>query len=114
MISRKSTISGIFTGSADIKHLLPVESSRFGSISTEFLGLMKKVSLREQGYVVVLFSFLVLDMDLYTSQSLLNGFLLLLLKITAVFVLMRHCEKRQYLSTDLQPTRKKKKIVFYS
>ena len=37
-------LEGIFTGSADIKHLLPVESSRFGSISTEFLGLMKKVS----------------------------------------------------------------------
>ncbi|XP_074643936.1 cytoplasmic dynein 1 heavy chain 1-like isoform X2 [Tubulanus polymorphus] len=37
-------LEGIFTGSADIKHLLPVETSRFQSVSTEFLGLMKKVS----------------------------------------------------------------------
>ena len=33
-----------FPGSADIKTLLPVETSRFVSISTEFLTLMKKVS----------------------------------------------------------------------
>ncbi|XP_077870638.1 cytoplasmic dynein 1 heavy chain 1-like [Saccoglossus kowalevskii] len=37
-------LEGIFTGSADIKHLLPVETQRFHSISTEFLALMKKVS----------------------------------------------------------------------
>ncbi|ERE73865.1 cytoplasmic dynein 1 heavy chain 1-like protein [Cricetulus griseus] len=37
-------LEGIFTGSADIKHLLPVETQRFQSISTEFLALMKKVS----------------------------------------------------------------------
>uniref|UniRef100_A0A914WTV1 Cytoplasmic dynein 1 heavy chain 1 n=2 Tax=Plectus sambesii TaxID=2011161 RepID=A0A914WTV1_9BILA len=37
-------LEGIFSGSADIKTLLPVETGRFGSISTEFLGLMKKVS----------------------------------------------------------------------
>ena len=37
-------LEGIFTGSADIKTLLPVETSRFVSISTEFLTLMKKVS----------------------------------------------------------------------
>ncbi|XP_070577189.1 cytoplasmic dynein 1 heavy chain 1-like [Ptychodera flava] len=37
-------LEGIFTGSADIKHLLPVETQRFSSISTEFLALMKKVS----------------------------------------------------------------------
>lgn len=35
-------LEGIFTGSADIKHLLPVETQRFQSISTEFLALMKK------------------------------------------------------------------------
>lgn len=34
---------GIFTGSADIKHLLPMETSRFGNIQTEFLSVMKKV-----------------------------------------------------------------------
>ncbi|XP_046434442.1 dynein heavy chain, cytoplasmic isoform X5 [Neodiprion pinetum] len=37
-------LEGIFSCSADIKTLLPVETSRFQSISSEFLGLMKKVS----------------------------------------------------------------------
>ena len=37
-------LDGIFTGSADIKHLLPIETSRFSSISQEFLALMKKVT----------------------------------------------------------------------
>ena len=36
-------LEGIFSGSADIKVLLPVETSRFVSNSTEFLTLMKKV-----------------------------------------------------------------------
>ena len=37
-------LEGIFLGSADIRTLLPSESSRFQSISTEFLSLSKKVS----------------------------------------------------------------------
>ncbi|XP_063712959.1 cytoplasmic dynein 1 heavy chain 1-like isoform X4 [Symsagittifera roscoffensis] len=37
-------LEGIFAGSADIKNLLPVETQRFSSISSEFLGLMKKVT----------------------------------------------------------------------
>ncbi|XP_050421392.1 dynein heavy chain, cytoplasmic isoform X3 [Adelges cooleyi] len=37
-------LEGIFSGSADIKTLLPVETSRFHNISSDFLGLMKKVS----------------------------------------------------------------------
>lgn len=37
-------LEGIFSGSADIKALLPVETSRFHSMSAEFLGLMKKVA----------------------------------------------------------------------
>ena len=36
-------LEGIFSGSADIKHLLPVESARFSNINTEFLAVMKKV-----------------------------------------------------------------------
>ncbi|KAJ2835225.1 dynein heavy chain, partial [Coemansia sp. 'formosensis'] len=36
-------LEGIFSGSADIKHMLPVESSRFQNINTEFLAAMKKV-----------------------------------------------------------------------
>lgn len=37
-------LEGIFLSSQDIKTLLPMETSRFQSISTEFLGLMKRVS----------------------------------------------------------------------
>ncbi|KAJ7171883.1 dynein heavy chain protein 1 [Mycena crocata] len=36
-------LEGIFSGSADIKHLLPVESGRFQNINAEFLTVMKKV-----------------------------------------------------------------------
>ncbi|RDB29164.1 Cytoplasmic dynein 1 heavy chain 1 [Hypsizygus marmoreus] len=36
-------LEGIFSGSADIKHLLPVESSRFQGINVEFLTVMKRV-----------------------------------------------------------------------
>lgn len=36
-------LEGIFSGSADIKHLLPVETARFQNINTEFLSVMKKV-----------------------------------------------------------------------
>uniref|UniRef100_A0A5K3FEA9 Dynein heavy chain, cytoplasmic n=2 Tax=Mesocestoides corti TaxID=53468 RepID=A0A5K3FEA9_MESCO len=37
-------LDGIFSGSADIKTLLAQESQRFSGVSTEFLGLLKKVS----------------------------------------------------------------------
>ncbi|KAL5535276.1 DYN1_2 [Sanghuangporus sanghuang] len=37
-------LEGIFSGSVDIKHLLPVESNRFQSINSEFLTVMKKVN----------------------------------------------------------------------
>lgn len=36
-------LEGVFTGNADIKHLLPVESSRFQNINSEFYALLKKV-----------------------------------------------------------------------
>ncbi|ORZ40908.1 dynein heavy chain [Catenaria anguillulae PL171] len=36
-------LEGVFTGSVDIKHLLPVETSRFQNINTEFMAVMKKV-----------------------------------------------------------------------
>ncbi|KAF8477357.1 dynein heavy chain, N-terminal region 1-domain-containing protein [Kalaharituber pfeilii] len=36
-------LEGVFTGNADIKHLLPVESSRFQNINSEFFTVMKKV-----------------------------------------------------------------------
>lgn len=37
-------LEGVFTGNADIKHLLPMESSRFNNINSEFLTVMKKVA----------------------------------------------------------------------
>ncbi len=37
-------LEGIFAGSSDIVNLLPTETSRFRSINTEFINLMKKVS----------------------------------------------------------------------
>eukprot|EP01091_Cochliopodium_minus_P010435 TRINITY_DN2760_c1_g1_i1.p1 TRINITY_DN2760_c1_g1~~TRINITY_DN2760_c1_g1_i1.p1 ORF type:complete len:4604 (+),score=1553.39 TRINITY_DN2760_c1_g1_i1:76-13887(+) len=37
-------LEGIFAGSAEIAQLLPVESSRFRSINTEFLNMMRQVS----------------------------------------------------------------------
>lgn len=36
-------LEGIFTGSAEIRHILPVESSRFSNINSEFMTVMKKV-----------------------------------------------------------------------
>ena len=36
-------LEGVFTGNADIKHLLPLESSRFQNINSEFFNVMKKV-----------------------------------------------------------------------
>lgn len=37
-------LEGIFSGNADIKHLLPVESARFQNINSEFLTVMKRVN----------------------------------------------------------------------
>lgn len=36
-------LEGVFTGNADIKHLLPMESSRFANINSEFMNVLKKV-----------------------------------------------------------------------
>ncbi|EDQ84975.1 uncharacterized protein MONBRDRAFT_12266 [Monosiga brevicollis MX1] len=37
-------LEGIFSGSADLKALLPVETNKFQGLSNEFVGLMRKVS----------------------------------------------------------------------
>lgn len=36
-------LEGVFTGNADIKHLLPIETSRFQNINSEFFAVLKKV-----------------------------------------------------------------------
>ncbi|PHH56049.1 Dynein heavy chain, cytoplasmic [Ceratocystis fimbriata CBS 114723] len=43
-------LEGVFTGNADIKHLLPIESGRFQNINSEFLSVMKRVY--KQPYVL--------------------------------------------------------------
>lgn len=37
-------LEGVFTGNADIKHLLPIESGRFANINSEFMTVMKKAA----------------------------------------------------------------------
>ncbi|KAG9253399.1 dynein heavy chain, N-terminal region 1-domain-containing protein [Emericellopsis atlantica] len=37
-------LEGVFTGNADIKHLLPIESGRFANINSEFMAVMKKAA----------------------------------------------------------------------
>ena len=37
-------LEGVFTGNVDIKHLLPMESSRFQNINAEFFAILKKVN----------------------------------------------------------------------
>lgn len=37
-------LEGVFTGNVDIKHLLPIESSRFQNINSEFFAVLKKVN----------------------------------------------------------------------
>ncbi len=46
-------LEGIFLGSADIKAQLPNEYSRFKSIDTEFVGLMRKVSYKPRALDVL-------------------------------------------------------------
>lgn len=36
-------LEGVFTGNADIKHLLPIETSRFQNINSEFFAILKRV-----------------------------------------------------------------------
>ena len=36
-------LEGVFTGNVEIKHLLPIESSRFQNINSEFFAVLKKV-----------------------------------------------------------------------
>ncbi|RMZ84735.1 hypothetical protein DV737_g982, partial [Chaetothyriales sp. CBS 132003] len=37
-------LEGVFIGNAEIQHLLPTESNRFGTINSDFIAIMKKVS----------------------------------------------------------------------
>jgi dynein heavy chain 1, cytosolic len=63
-------LEGIFSGNADIKQLLPVESSRFQNINTEFLALMKKVS--KSPYVMDILNIPNMQKSLERLADLLN------------------------------------------
>ncbi|KAH8120470.1 dynein heavy chain protein 1 [Phellopilus nigrolimitatus] len=63
-------LEGIFSGSADIKHLLPVETSRFQGINTEFLTVMKKV--HKSPFVVDVMNIQGIQKSLERLKDLLN------------------------------------------
>jgi dynein cytoplasmic 1 heavy chain len=63
-------LEGIFAGNADIKQLLPVESSRFQNINSEFLSLMKKVS--KSPYIMDVLSIANLQKSLERLADLLS------------------------------------------
>ena len=62
-------LEGIFSGNADIANLLPVETSRFNSISAEFLTLMKKVVTNYSNYVFYFHTFCLLVYNPYFATS---------------------------------------------
>ncbi|RXG49840.1 hypothetical protein VDGE_00518 [Verticillium dahliae] len=63
-------LEGVFTGNADIKHLLPIESSRFQNINSEFSTVMKKVY--KQPYVLDVLGIANVQKSLERLAELLN------------------------------------------
>lgn len=63
-------LEGVFTGNADIKHLLPIESGRFQNINSEFLAVMKKVY--KQPYVLEVLTIPNVQKSLERLAELLN------------------------------------------
>lgn len=63
-------LEGVFTGNADIKHLLPIESSRFQNINSEFYAVMKKVY--KQPYVLDVLNIPNVQKSLERLAELLN------------------------------------------
>ncbi|EJT78073.1 dynein heavy chain [Gaeumannomyces tritici R3-111a-1] len=63
-------LEGVFTGNADIKHLLPTESVRFNNINTEFSSVMKKVY--KQPYVLDVLNIPGVQKSLERLADLLN------------------------------------------
>ncbi|RMZ70649.1 dynein heavy chain [Pyrenophora seminiperda CCB06] len=63
-------LEGVFTGNADIKHLLPMESARFQNINSEFLSVMKKVS--RQPFVLEVLNISGVQKSLERLAELLN------------------------------------------
>jgi dynein heavy chain 1 len=63
-------LEGVFTGNADIKHLLPMESARFQNINSEFLSVMKKVG--RQPFVLEVLNISGVQKSLERLAELLN------------------------------------------
>ena len=63
-------LEGVFTGNADIKHLLPVESSRFQNINTEFFAILRKVN--KSPYVLDVLNIAGVQKNLERLAELLN------------------------------------------
>ena len=63
-------LEGVFTGNADIKHLLPVESSRFQNINTEFFAILKKVN--KSPYILDVLNIAGVQKNLERLAELLN------------------------------------------
>ncbi|EFX05210.1 dynein heavy chain [Grosmannia clavigera kw1407] len=63
-------LEGVFTGNADIKHLLPIESSRFQNINSEFSAVMKK--MYKQPYVLDVLNIPNVQKSLERLAELLN------------------------------------------
>ncbi|KAG9242560.1 cytoplasmic dynein-like protein 1 heavy chain 1 [Calycina marina] len=63
-------LEGVFTGNADIKHLLPIESSRFQNINSEFFSVMKKVA--KQPFVLDVLNITGVQRSLERLADLLN------------------------------------------
>jgi dynein heavy chain 1, cytosolic len=63
-------LEGVFTGNADIKHLLPIESTRFQNINSEFSAVMKKVN--KQPYVLDVLAIPNVQKSLERLADLLN------------------------------------------
>ena len=63
-------LEGVFTGNADIKHLLPIESSRFQNINSEFFAILKKVN--KSPYVLEVLNIAGVQKSLERLAELLN------------------------------------------
>lgn len=63
-------LEGVFTGNADIKHLLPLESGRFQNINSEFFAVMKKVT--KSPYVLDILAINGIQKSLERLAELLN------------------------------------------
>lgn len=66
-------LEGLFSGSADIATLLPMESNRFFGVSNEFLALMKRVNSSPRILEVVHIQVNTFELKLYVAHVCIPG-----------------------------------------